>query len=173
MHLKNLNNWCIFCFVKKNHKTLSLENMVHCLKSEGRWGKIKWILCVGFLAFKRKIFHYLVIYNKEKKKIHIPILDTWISMLGLLLHLHTHGPPPWILRWGGRDSSGQRLISSNGKTKKIAFFLRGKIFFEKFQIENSTKEKWNNIGFFTFFTFFPFWDILRFFVLVIGFLWFL
>ena len=32
------------------------------------------------------------------------------------------GYPPWILKWGGVESSGQRLISSIDKTKIIAFF---------------------------------------------------
>ena len=30
--------------------------------------------------------------------------------------------PPWILKRGGLESSGRILISSNGKTKRIAFF---------------------------------------------------
>ena len=36
--------------------------------------------------------------------------------------------PPWILKRGGLESSGQRLISSIGKTKIIAFFF-GPFFF--------------------------------------------
>ena len=32
------------------------------------------------------------------------------------------GYPSWILKWAGLESSGQRLISSIGKTKKKAFF---------------------------------------------------
>ena len=31
--------------------------------------------------------------------------------------------PPWILKRGGLESSGQRLISSVGKTKRIAFII--------------------------------------------------
>ena len=42
---------------------------------------------------------------------------------------------PWILKQGGRESSGQRIISSIGKTKKIALFsvFKKKVldFFEK------------------------------------------
>ena len=30
--------------------------------------------------------------------------------------------PPWILKRGGLESSGQRIISSMGKTKRTAFF---------------------------------------------------
>ena len=30
--------------------------------------------------------------------------------------------PPWILKWTGLESSGQRLISLNSKTKKDTFF---------------------------------------------------
>ena len=38
--------------------------------------------------------------------------------------------PPWILKWGGLESSDRRIISLIGKTKKIAFFfLFGKYFF--------------------------------------------
>ena len=33
------------------------------------------------------------------------------------------GYPPWILKQGGLDSFGQRLISSIGKTKRMAFFF--------------------------------------------------
>ena len=37
------------------------------------------------------------------------------------------GDPPWILKQAGLESSGQRLISSIGKTKRIAFlFFRKK-----------------------------------------------
>ena len=35
--------------------------------------------------------------------------------------------PPWILKWGELESSGQRLISSIGKTKILAFFSAEKI----------------------------------------------
>ena len=33
------------------------------------------------------------------------------------------GYPPWILNRGGLESSGQRPISSIGKTKRIAYYL--------------------------------------------------
>ena len=39
------------------------------------------------------------------------------------------GYPPWILKRGALESSGQRLISSIGKTKKIAFFFHQQLFF--------------------------------------------
>ena len=35
---------------------------------------------------------------------------------------HAQGTPPWILKRGGVESSGRRLISSFVKTKRIAFF---------------------------------------------------
>ena len=35
-------------------------------------------------------------------------------------------PPPWILNWGELESSGQRLVSSFGKTKGIAFLSPAK-----------------------------------------------
>ena len=39
--------------------------------------------------------------------------------------LNAQGTPPWILKWCGLESSGRILISSNGKTKRIAIFLGG------------------------------------------------
>ena len=36
------------------------------------------------------------------------------------------GYPPWIMKRGGLESSGQRLISSIGKTNRIEFFSVGK-----------------------------------------------
>jgi hypothetical protein len=42
------------------------------------------------------------------------------------------GYPPWILKWGELESSGQRLISSIGKTKgKRHFFQQEKKIFTK------------------------------------------
>ena len=40
-----------------------------------------------------------------------------------LIHNAQGTPPPWILKRGGLESSGQRLMASNGKTNRIAFFL--------------------------------------------------
>ena len=39
---------------------------------------------------------------------------------------NAHATPPWILKRGGLESSGRILISSNGKTKRIAFFCLAK-----------------------------------------------
>ena len=71
-----------------------------------------------------------------------PISDMRISFLRLSsVHLpsRSEDPPPWILKQAGLESSGQRLISSIGKTKRIAFFFRPKKnifnifrFFEKY-----------------------------------------
>ena len=56
-----------------------------------------------------------------------PILGTRISVrLSGLLRPSTSrsgDPPPWILKRARLESSGQRLISSIGKTKRIAFFF--------------------------------------------------
>ena len=60
------------------------------------------------------------------------------------------GYPPWILKRGGLESSGQKLISSFGKTKRIAFlyfFFGKKKYFQNFQIF------WKKV---------IFWDFLRF-----------
>ena len=49
-----------------------------------------------------------------------PILDTRIFVQTPCVMLRG---PPWILKRAGLESSGQRLISSIGKTKRIEFFL--------------------------------------------------
>ena len=54
-----------------------------------------------------------------------PILESGSTVLLLLLLLQLRGPQ-WILKWVGLESSGQRLISLNGKTKRIAFFAMRK-----------------------------------------------
>ena len=55
-----------------------------------------------------------------------PILERRSTVLLLLLLLlllrHAQGTTPWILKRGGVESSGRRLISSIGKTKRIVFF---------------------------------------------------
>ena len=58
-----------------------------------------------------------------------PILERGSAVLLLLLLLHhAQGtPPPWILKRDGLESSGRRLITSIGKTKRIENFF-GKIF---------------------------------------------
>ena len=43
------------------------------------------------------------------------------------------GDPPWILKLGGLEGSGQRLISIIGKTKRMAFIVeQNKKIFSKF-----------------------------------------
>ena len=42
------------------------------------------------------------------------------------------GYPPWILKWAGVESSCPTLISSIGKTKRIAIFWARKINFQNF-----------------------------------------
>ena len=56
-----------------------------------------------------------------------PILDTRISFV-LLRPSVTLRVPPWILKRGWVESAGQRLISSIGKTERIAFLFN---FFDK------------------------------------------
>ena len=55
-----------------------------------------------------------------------PILDTRISVRpsSACPSCITLRVPPWILKGAGMDSSGQRLISSIGKTKRLAFFCQ-------------------------------------------------
>ena len=50
-----------------------------------------------------------------------PILDTRIFIRTSDFVRHAQGTPPWILKRDGLESSGRRLISSNGKTKRITF----------------------------------------------------
>ena len=52
-----------------------------------------------------------------------PIPDTRVSVLLAPSHLCY---PPSVLKLGGLESPGQRLISWNGKTKRIALFFFGK-----------------------------------------------
>ena len=54
-----------------------------------------------------------------------PILDTIISFRSFV---HPPPPsrsdhPPWTLKQGGLESSGQQLVSLNSKAKKISFYL--------------------------------------------------
>ena len=51
---------------------------------------------------------------------HFALLDTRISVCPSVRPSSCSGYPPWILKQGGLESSGQRLISSNGKNKIIA-----------------------------------------------------
>ena len=53
-------------------------------------------------------------------------------------HTRRSGYTPWILKWVGLESSGQRLISSIGKTKRIAFCLGKKKYLKKIRF---VKEK--------------------------------
>ena len=52
-----------------------------------------------------------------------PILDTKIFVFRPDFVRHAQGTPPWILQQDGLESSGRRLISPIGKTKRITFFL--------------------------------------------------
>ena len=73
--------------------------------------------------------------------------------------LSRSGYPPWILKQAGLESSGRRLISSIGKTKKNAFFCfwQKKKYFQNFQIF------WNIVIFSDFRIVWPFLTIFGFF----------
>ena len=63
--------------------------------------------------------------------------------------LSRSGDPPCILKRGGLESSGRILISSNGKTKRIAFFfLGGKQIFSKFSDKKKIKKIMDFLRFF-------------------------
>ena len=51
-------------------------------------------------------------YVREESNIRISVLRPSVR-----------NTPPWILKWGGLERSGQRLISFNCKTKIITFFF--------------------------------------------------
>ena len=105
-----------------------------------------------------------------------PILDTRIfvtSEFGLCLSRLCY--PPWILKWGGLKSVGQRLISSIGKTKRIAIVWQTFFSFNIFRFFRRRKQKFRFVkgfqifkfifGFnwiFGFFFFVLFLDFLRF-----------
>ena len=74
------------------------------------------------------------------------------------------GYPPWILKRVGLESTGWRLISSIGKTKRIAFFFGKKKYAQNVQIFL----KWFFKDFLTFFC--RFLDFLTF-SIFLGFLW--
>ena len=61
-----------------------------------------------------------------------PMLDMRISFLCPFVRPSVCGahstPPSWILKRGGLESPGQRLIFLSGKTTGIAFFSAKKIF---------------------------------------------
>ena len=79
-------------------------------------------------------FSYFPTYSEIWSPPVLPLLERRSTVLLLLLLLLLHlcmsrsGDPPWILKWAGLESSDRRLISSIGKTKRIAFFF-GKILF--------------------------------------------
>ena len=55
-----------------------------------------------------------------------PLFDTRISVRPGFRLRNAQGPPPWIVKRGGLESSGRGLISSIGKTKRIEFFGKKK-----------------------------------------------
>ena len=77
---------------------------------------------------------------------------------------HAQATLPWILKRGGLESSGRRLISSIGNTKRVAFFFWQKKYFQNFQIF------WKKSDFLRFFQIFEFLTIFGFFGFFNGFL---
>ena len=75
--------------------------------------------------------------------------------------------PPWILKGGELESYGRRLISSIGKTKRIAFFSRQE---NIFKISNFLKKglPFRCFDFFSsdFPMFLDFWRLLDFFFII-------
>ena len=93
--------------------------------------------------------------NMKNLYLYNQILDTRISVR--LSSSVTPRLPP--MKRGGLESSGQRLISSNGKTKEIAFFfffLRRKNIFLIFQFFEKSRFFWLFLDFFRFSDFFTF-----------------
>ena len=98
-----------------------------------------------------------------KRFLTYPLLERerTVLLLLLLLFCHAQGTLPWILKWAGLESSGQRLISSISKTKRIAF-LSCKQFFSLWKFPDFfVEKKW----FFEIYQdFLRFWDFSIFFV---------
>ena len=65
---------------------------------------------------------------------------------------------PWILKWGGLESSGRRLISLKSETKRIAFYFSSK----KNKTKTLMKKKWFFFRFSKFWIFGLFLDLLVF-----------
>ena len=106
-----------------------------------------YLMCLFFVCF----FISGLIQFFEKRN---PIL--------LLLCMSRSGDPPWILKQDWLESSGQRLISSNGKTTRIAFCLQNLfLLFENFIL---FEEK--SVFFLDFFNLF---HIFRFFFYILNF----
>ena len=100
-----------------------------------------------------------------------PISDARI--LVFLAPSHSYYPP-WNLKLGGLESSGPRLISSIGKTKRIAFFLAKKKYFQNFQIFWKKRIFLDFLRFFEIFDFFWYFPIFWvFFMDILSFLGFL
>ena len=73
--------------------------------------------------------------------------------------------PPLILKGGGLEISGQRLISSNAKTKSKAYFLSVKLFSFLKIVRYFEEKKWIFVIFFDLFIFnFFFYRFIYFFV---------
>ena len=50
----------------------------------------------------------------------------------LLLLLSRSGYPPWIVKWGGLESAGRRIVSLNSKCEIKAFYLTLILFLKYF-----------------------------------------
>ena len=118
-------------------KTFSFKCLLNILKHRGLlilfffFSKLLASVFESFLStmFLKQGITTLSCVLKEK---YSPATTTTTTALILLLLLcHAHGTPPWILKRCGLEISGQRLISSSDKPKRIAFFIYSifKVFF--------------------------------------------
>ena len=98
-----------------------------------------------------------------------PKLERMISVRSFVC-MSRSGYPPWILKRGGLESSGRRLISSIGKTKRIAFFY---FFFWRKNIFSKFSDFLKKSDFFGFFEIFSDFRIFLPFFTIFGFLFFL
>ena len=90
---------------------------------------------IHFFMFKLSLYPEILTWKKDGGNL---ILDTRISIgLSSFVHVSRSRYPPWILKRGGLESSGKRLITLNSNTKIRAFFSQQlKIF--SFQIFGKT-----------------------------------
>ena len=78
-----------------------------------------------FVAFNKKLFFC----NLEQEWPSPPLKNpSTTTAVYVCMSRSGYHPPPLILKRDGLKSAGRRLISSNGKTKRKAFFGNKKLF---------------------------------------------
>ena len=103
-------------------------------------------------------------HEKENNRLYDmnPKLERRISFVRASVRPSRSGDPPWNLKRAGLESSGWRLVSSIGKTKKITFCF---FFQRKKKIQKKINKKNDFLRFFEIFGFFDhFWKFLDFLV---------